>query len=116
MAAEQCKDFGSAENLLPGAVRVLIVILMVKHWTERSCDLTPAILIGIIAGCAAAVIMDCSFRFRDYADGAELKAWVLNWNKVARQLDQYPGFLPVRPVFDIRAMRTDHHHVYRDRC
>lgn len=49
------KDFGSAENLLL-ALFVLIVILMVKHWTKGLAS-NSAILIGIIAGYAAAVIM-----------------------------------------------------------
>lgn len=99
------KDFGSAENLLL-ALFVLIVILMVKHWTKGLAS-NSAILIGIIAGYAAAVIMGLLLpKSGITADGAEYtKAWVLNWNKVAEaSWISIPEFLPVRPVFDIRAI------------
>lgn len=99
------KDFGSAENLLL-ALFVLIVILMVKHWTKGLAS-NSAILIGIIAGYAAAVIMGLLLPNSGItADGAEYtKAWVLNWNKVAEaSWISIPEFLPVKPVFDIRAI------------
>lgn len=99
------KDFGSAENLLL-ALFVLIVILMVKHWTKGLTS-NSAILIGIIAGYAAAVIMGLLLPNSGItADGAEYtKAWVLNWNKVAEaSWISIPEFLPVRPVFDVRAI------------
>ena len=99
------KDFGSAENLLL-ALFVLIVILMVKHWTKGLAS-NSAILIGIIAGYAAAVIMGLLLPNSGItADGAEYtKAWVLNWNKVAEaSWISIPDFLPVRPVFDVRAI------------
>ena len=99
------KDFGSAENLLL-ALFVLIVILMVKHWTKGLAS-NSAILIGIIAGYAAAVIMGLLLPNSGItADGAEYtKAWVLNWNKVAEaSWISIPEFLPVRPVFDFRAI------------
>ena len=99
------KDFGSAENLLL-ALFVLIVILMVKHWTKGLAS-NSAILIGIIAGYAAAVIMGLLLPTSGItADGAEYtKAWVLNWNKVAEaSWISIPEFLPVRPVFDVRAI------------
>ena len=99
------KDFGSAENLLL-ALFVLIVILMVKHWTKGLAS-NSAILIGIIAGYAAAVIMGLLLpNSAITADGAEYtKAWVLNWNKVAEaSWISIPEFLPVRPVFDVRAI------------
>ena len=99
------KDFGSAENLLL-ALFVLIVILMVKHWTKGLAS-NSAILIGIIAGYAAAVIMGLLLLNSGItADGAEYtKAWVLNWNKVAEaSWISIPEFLPVRPVFDVRAI------------
>ena len=98
-------DFGSAENLLL-ALFVLIVILMVKHWTKGLAS-NSAILIGIIAGYAAAVIMGLLLPNSGItADGAEYtKAWVLNWNKVAEaSWISIPEFLPVRPVFDVRAI------------
>lgn len=99
------KDFGSAENLLL-ALFVLIVILMVKHWTKGLAS-NSAILIGIIAGYAAAVIMGLLLPNSGITtDGAEYtKAWVLNWNKVAEaSWISIPEFLPVRPVFDVRAI------------
>ena len=99
------KDFGSAENLLL-ALFVLIVILMVKHWTKGLTS-NSAILIGIIAGYPAAVIMGLLHPTSVItADGAEYtKAWVLNWNKVAEaSWISIPEFLPVRPVFDVRAI------------
>ena len=99
------KDFGSAENLLL-ALFVLIVILMVKHWTKGLAS-NSAILIGIIAGYAAAVIIGLLLPNSGItADGAEYtKAWVLNWNKVAEaSWISIPEFLPVRPVFDVRAI------------
>ena len=99
------KDFGSAENLLL-ALFVLIVILMVKHWTKGLTS-NSAILIGIIAGYAAAVIMGLLLPNSGItADGAEYtKAWVLNWNKVVEaSWISIPEFLPVRPVFDVRAI------------
>lgn len=99
------KDFGSAENLLL-ALFVLIVILMVKHWTKGLTS-DSAILIGIIAGYAAAVIMGLLLPNSGItADGAEYtKAWVLNWNKVAEaSWISIPEFLPVKPVFDVRAI------------
>ena len=99
------KDFGSAENLLL-ALFVLIVILMVKHWTKGLAS-NSAILIGIIAGYAAAVIMGLLLPNSGItADGAEYtKAWVLNWNKVVEaSWISIPEFLPVKPVFDVRAI------------
>lgn len=99
------KDFGSAENLLL-ALFVLIVILMVKHWTKGLAS-NSAILIGIIAGYVAAVIMGLLLPNSGItADGAEYtKAWVLNWNKVAEaSWISIPEFLPVKPVFDVRAI------------
>ena len=96
------KDFGSGENLLL-ALFVLIVILMVKHWTKGLTS-NSAILIGIIAGYAAAVIMGLLLPNSGItADGAEYtKAWVLNWNKAS--WISIPEFLPVKPVFDVRAI------------
>ena len=99
------KDFGSAENLLL-ALFVLIVILMVKHLPKGLAS-NSAIPIGIIAGYAAAVIMGLLLPNSGItADGAEYtKAWVLNWNKVAEaSWISIPEFLPVRPVFDVRAI------------
>ena len=99
------KDFGSMENLLL-AIFVLVVILTVKHWTNGMAS-NSAILIGIIAGYIAAFVMSLVLPTTGItADGAEYtKAWVLNWDKVAQaSWISIPGFLPVKPVFDARAI------------
>ena len=99
------KDFGSMENLLL-AIFVLVVILIVKHWTNGMAS-NSAILIGIIAGYIAAFVMSLVLPTTGItADGAEYtKAWVLNWDKVAQaSWISIPEFLPVKPVFDARAI------------
>ena len=99
------KDFGSVENLLL-ALFVLVVILIVKHWTKGIAS-NSAILIGIIAGYGAAVIMSLILPTTGItADGTEYtKAWVLNWDKVAQaSWISIPEILPVKPVFDVRAI------------
>lgn len=99
------KDFGSMENLLL-AIFVLVVILTVKHWTNGMAS-NSAILIGIIAGYIAAFVMSLVLPTTGTtADGAEYtKAWVLNWDKVAQaSWISIPEFLPVKPVFDARAI------------
>ena len=99
------KDFGSVENLLL-AVFVLVVILFFKHGTKGFLS-SSAILFGIIAGYIAAVVMGFVLPTTGVtADGVEYtKAWVLNWNKVAEaSWISIPEFLPVRPVFDVRAI------------
>ena len=99
------KDFGSMENLLLGLF-VLVVILVVKHCTTGFLS-SSSILIGIIAGYVAAGIMGLVLPTTAVtADGAEYtKAWVLNWDKVAKA-DWFaiPKLLPVKPVFDARAI------------
>ena len=99
------KDFGSMENLLL-AIFVLVVILTVKHWTNGMAS-NSANLIGIIAGYIAAFVMSLVLPTTGItADGAEYtKAWVLNWDKVAQaSWISIPEFLPVKPVFDARAI------------
>ena len=99
------KDFGSMENLLL-AIFVLVVILTVKHWTNGMAS-NSAILIGIIAGYIAAFVMSLVLPTTGItADGAEYtKAWVLNWDKVAQaSWISIPEILPVKPVFDVRAI------------
>lgn len=93
------------ENLLL-AIFVLVVILTVKHWTNGMAS-NSAILIGIIAGYIAAFVMSLVLPTTGItADGAEYtKAWVLNWDKVAQaSWISIPEFLPVKPVFDARAI------------
>lgn len=98
-------DFGSMENLFL-AFLVLVVILVLKHATKGFLS-SSSILIGIIVGYVAAIIMGLILPTTFVkADGAEVtKAWVLNWDKV-RQASWFaiPKLLPVKPVFDMRAI------------
>lgn len=98
-------DFGSIENLLLGTV-VLVVIVALKHGTKGITS-ASSILIGIIVGYIAAGIMGLVLPATAVnADGVEYtKAWVLNWGKVA-DADWFalPKLLPVKPVFDLRAV------------
>lgn len=99
------QDFGSVENLCL-ALFVLIMILFFKHGTKGFTS-SSAILLGIICGYAAAFLM--GFVLPDTgiaADGTEYtKAWVLNWQKAADAAwFEIPKILPVKPVFDMRAI------------
>lgn len=106
------KDFGSIENLCLGLF-VLIVILILKHWTKGFLS-SSSILIGIIAGYVVAAIMGLALPHTGTAqvtvDGVTktveyTKAWVLNWDKVASaSWFALPKVLPVKPVFDMRAI------------
>jgi uracil-xanthine permease len=98
-------DFGSLENLLLGAV-VLIVIVALKHGTKGITS-ASSILIGIIVGYIVAAIMGMVLPTTAVnADGVEYtKAWVLNWDKVkSASWFALPAFLPIKPVFDLRAV------------
>lgn len=99
------KDFGSMENLLL-AVFVLVVILVVKHATKGFLS-SSSILIGIIAGYIVAAIMGLFLPTTGVtAEGVTYtKSWVLNWDKVAQaKWFALPNLLPVKIVFDIRAI------------
>ena len=81
-------------------------LLFVKHWTKGYLS-SSSILIGIIVGYIVAVIMGCVLPHTAVtADGVEYtKSWVLNWNKVAEaKWIAIPKFMPVKPVFDLRAI------------
>ncbi|MDO4299229.1 MAG: nucleobase:cation symporter-2 family protein [Lachnospiraceae bacterium] len=98
-------DFGSIENLLLGTV-VLVVIVALKHGTKGITS-ASSILIGIIVGYIVAGIMGLVLPTTAVnADGVEYtKAWVLNWGKVAdASWFALPKLLPVKPVFDLRAV------------
>lgn len=98
-------DFGSAENLFL-AILVLVVILIFKHMGKGLLS-SSSILIGIIVGYIAAFIMGFVLPTTGVtADGVEFtKAWVLNWDKVASaNWFEIPKLLPVKPVFDMRAI------------
>ena len=99
------KDFGSLENLFLAFV-VLVVILFFKHWTKGYIS-SASILVGIIVGYIVAFIMGFVLPHTAMtADGVEYtKSWVLNWDKVASaQWFAIPKILPVKPVFDMRAI------------
>ena len=99
------KDFGSLENLLLGAI-VLIVIVALKHGTKGMTS-ASSILIGIIVGYIVAAIMGMVLPATGVdAEGVEYtKAWVLNWQKVAdASWFAIPAIMPVKLVFDVRAI------------
>jgi len=99
------KDFGSVENLLL-ALFVLIVILVMKH-SKNAFLRNTSILIGIVAGYIAASIMSLVLDTTAVtADNVEYtKSWVINWSKVSEaSWFAIPDILPVKPVFDMRAI------------
>lgn len=99
------KDFGSLENLGLGLI-VLIVILIFKHGTKGITSYA-SIFMGIIVGYIVAAIMPLFLETTAItADGIEYtKAWVLNWQKVHDAAwFAIPKIMPVKPVFDIRAI------------
>ena len=98
-------DYGSIENLLLGTI-VLIVIIALKHGTKGFTS-SSSILIGIIVGYIIAAIMGMALPTTVMnAEGQEVaKSWVLNWDKVAQaSWFSVPKFMPVKPIFDIRAI------------
>ena len=98
----KAEDFGSIENLL----LALFAILFFKHATKGFLS-SSSILFGIIFGYIAAMIMGFVLpKTGVTADGVEYtKAWVLNWDKVAEaSWFAVPKLLPVKPVFDLRAI------------
>lgn len=99
------KDFGSVENLLIGLV-VLCIILAIKHFAKGIAG-SSAILIGIICGYIICGIMGVVLPTTGIdADGVQYtKAWVLNFDKVRdASWFAFPTILPVKPVFDVRAI------------
>ena len=98
-------DYGSLENLAVGLI-VTIIILILKHGAKGMAS-SSCILIGIICGYIICEIMGlCLDTTAVNADGVEYtKAWVLNWDKVAAaSWFAVPKILPVKPVFDLRAI------------
>ncbi len=98
-------DFGSVENLLIGCI-VLVIIIVMKHGTKGITSYS-AILIGIVAGYIICGIMGMVLPTTAVAsDGTEyVKAWVLNWDKVAEaHWFAVPKLVPVPIIFDIRAI------------
>ncbi len=98
-------DYGSAENLLIG-LAVMVVILIFKHGTKGLTSYS-CILMGIIFGYIVCAVLPMFISTTGIAaDGSEYtKAWVLNWQKVAdASWFAIPSLLPVKPVFDLRAI------------
>lgn len=101
----KANDYGSAENLLI-ALAVMIIILILKHGTKGITS-SSCILFGIIAGYIICTVLGFILPHTGVnADGVEYtKAWVLNWQKVAdASWFAIPEILPVKPVFDLRAI------------
>ena len=99
------KDFGSIENLCLGAI-VMIIIIVLKHGTKGITS-ASSILIGIICGYIIAAVMGIALPTVGIdGEGNEfVKAWVLNWDKVANAAwFAVPKLVPVKLVFDVRAI------------
>ncbi len=99
------KDYGSLENLLI-ALAVMVVILALKHGTKGLTS-SSCILFGIIFGYIICSILPLFLPTTGVtADGVEYtKSWVLNWSQVAdAKWFAIPEFMPVKPVFDLRAI------------
>ena len=95
------KDYGSIENLLI-ALFVLVVILVLKHGTSGMLNYS-CILIGYIVCMILPMFVSTTGIS---GDGTEfVKSWVLDWSKVAEaSWFALPDFMPVKPVFDLRAI------------
>ena len=99
------KDYGSLENLLI-ALAVMVIVLALKHGAKGLAS-SSCILIGIICGYIICAVLPLFLSTTGVAaDGTEYtKAWVLNWDKVAQAgWVSVPALLPVKPVFDLRAI------------
>ena len=99
------KDYGSAENLLI-ALAVMVIVLVLKHGAKGLAS-SSCILIGIVCGYIICALLPLFLSTTGLtADGVEYtKAWVLNWDKVAQaSWISVPAILPVKPVFDLRAI------------
>lgn len=98
-------DYGSLENLGIGLF-VLIVILVFKHGTKGILS-NSSILIGIISGYILCFVLSFILPTTGIdANGVEyVKAWVLNFDKVAdASWFAFPKLMPVKLVFDLRAI------------
>lgn len=98
-------DYGSVENLLIALI-VMIIILALKHGTKGLTS-SSCILIGIIIGYIICAVLSFILPTTAVnADGVEYtKAWVLNWDKVVQaKWFAVPQIMPVKPVFDLRAI------------
>lgn len=99
------RDYGSAENLLI-ALAVMVIVLALKHGAKGLAS-SSCILIGIVCGYIICALLPLFLPTTGLtADGVEYtRAWVLNWDKVAQaSWISVPAILPVKPVFDLRAI------------
>ena len=98
------KDFGSPVNLLVGLI-VLISIILLKHYTKGILS-SASILFGIIIGYVVCAILSLILNPVYEVEGETLiHSWVLQWDKVSSAAwFSLPKIMPVKPVFDIRAI------------
>ena len=102
-------DFGSLENLFVGFM-VVAVIIVIKHNTKGIVS-AASVLISIIVGYIIVVIMErilpttINITHPDGTIQNVMKSWVLQWDKVDKaSIISIPKILPVKLVFDIRAI------------
>ena len=98
-------DYGSMENLLIGLF-VMAVILALKHGAKGMAS-SSCILIGILCGYLLCALLPLLISTTGVGvdGGSYTKAWVLNWAQVkSAPWFSVPQFLPVKPVFDLRAI------------
>lgn len=102
-------DFGSLENLFVGFM-VVAVIIVIKHNTKGIVS-AASVLISIIVGYIIVVIMErilpttINITNPDGTIQSVMKSWVLQWDKVDKaSIISIPKILPVKLVFDIRAI------------
>lgn len=120
-------DYGSLQNIGIGLL-VLVVILVLKHFTKPSSMLsTSSILLGILAGYIVAIIMTLTLPNTGVnADGVEFTySWVVNFEQVKNAswfaLPSFVGFgalsdihlefaseaiLPIAIMFIVTAVET----------
>ena len=99
------KDYGSMPNLLLGTF-VLVTIIVLKHKFTGMIS-AASVLIGISAGYVLATLLGFILPTTGVdADGVQYTcSWVVQWNQIAEaKWFAIPAFLPVKPVFDSRAI------------
>lgn len=98
-------DYGSLPNLFLGFI-VLIVIVLLKHFAPQNHILsTASVLIGIIAGYAAAIVMTLVLPNTGInADGAEYTySWVVNFAAVKQAAwFDFPSIIGFGDLADVK--------------
>ena len=96
-------DFGSPTNLLIG-LAVLIFIIVLKHFTKGIWS-AASILFGIIFGYILCAVLAMFLDTTYVVEGESyIHSWVLQWDKVAAAWFSLPKIMPVKFVFDVRAI------------